>query len=216
MTTRGETGARVLGIVVCVLLALAVRVIGSARAELAEAREIDGRGDPALAVSHYRRAARMYAPLSPYPEEALGRLAEIGTEAEEAGDTDLALSAWRSIRGATLGSRSFHIPYENRLHEADHHIAALMARLPPPPVDVRRSVEEREAAHLALLEADVGPAPLPSLVALLGLATWITAAFLFATRAFGDDDKIIVREARRWAGAFLVGLCLFAEGLWLA
>lgn len=216
MTSRGETAARVLGIVLVVLLALSVRVIGSARAELAEARALDGHGDPALAVSHYRRAARMYAPFSPYPEEALARLAEIGIEAEADGDIDLALSAWRSIRGATLGSRSFYVPYEERLHEADRHIASLMAHLPPPPIELRRSVEEREAAHLALLEADVGPAPLPSVVALLGLATWIASAFFFATRAFGDDDKIVPREARRWGGAFIVGLGLFVMGLWLA
>ncbi len=216
MTSRGETAARVSAVVLVVLLALAVRVIGGARAELAEARALDGHGDPALAISHYRRAARWYAPFSPYPEEALARLAEIGTQAEEAGDTDLALSAWRSIRAATLGSRSFYVPHEERLHDADRHIAALMARLPPPPIEVRRTVEEREAAHLALLEAEVGPSPLPSLLALIGLGPWIAAAVLFATRAFGDDDKIVSREARRWGGVFLVGMVLFVLGLWLA
>jgi hypothetical protein len=216
MNGRGETIVRVSAVVAVVLLALAVRVIGGARAELAEARALDGHGDPAVAISHYRRAARWYAPLSPYPEEALARLAEIGTHAEDAGDTDLALSAWRSIRAATLGSRSFYVPYEDRLHEADRHIAALMARLPPPPIEVRRSVEEREAAHLALLEAEVGPSPFASFAALVGLGTWIAAAFLFATRAFGDDDKIVSREARRWGGVFLGGMVLFLVGLWLA
>jgi len=216
MRARADTAARIAAVVLVVLLALAVRVIGGARAELAEARALDGHGDPAVAVSHYRRAARWYAPFSPYPEAALSRLAEIGAQAETEGDTDLALSAWRSIRAATLGSRSFYVPHEERLHEADRHIAALMARLPPPPIEVRRSVEEREAAHLALLEADVGPAPFPSLVALLGLATWIASAFFFATRAFGDDDKIVPREARRWVGAFVVGLAMFAIGLWSA
>jgi hypothetical protein len=216
MTSPGETAARIAVVALVILLGLAVRVIGSARGELTEARAIDGRGETAQAVSHYRRAARYYAPFSPYPEEALTRLAEIGTEAEEAGDTDLALSAWRSIRAATLGSRSFFIPYEDRLHEADRHIAALMARLPPPPIEVRRSVEEREAAHLALLEEDVGPGALASLVALVGLATWIAAAFLFATRAFTGDDKLVPREARTWGGVFLVGLALFVIGLWLA
>lgn len=216
MKSRSDTAARVAVVALVILLALAVRVIGSARAELAEARTIDGRGETAQAVAHYRRAARWYAPLSPYPDEALTRLAEIGADAERAGDVDLALSAWRSIRAATLGSRSFYIPYEDRLHEADHHIAALMARLPPPPIDVRRSVEEREAAHLALLEADAGPSALPSLVAIVGLATWIAAAFLFATRAFGDDDQLVPREARRWGGVFALGLGLFVIGLWLA
>lgn len=216
MSRRGETALRVAGVALVVLLALAVRVIGSARTELAEAQELDGRGETARAVAHYRRAARWYAPFSPYPEQALARLAEIGSEAEADADTELALSAWRSIRAATLGARSFYVPHQARLHEADRHIAALMASLPPPPIDVRRTPEEREAADLALLEADSGPTPLPSLVALVGLGTWIAAAFLFATRAFGDDDKMIPREARRWAGVFALGLGLFALGLWLA
>ncbi len=216
MKAGGETAARIAGIALVVLLALAVRVIGSARAELAEARALDGHGDTALSISHYRRAARWYAPFSPYPEEALGRLAQIGDEAESSGDVDLALSAWRSIRAATLGSRSFYVPYEHRLHEANRHIASLMAQMPPPPIELRRTIAEREAAHLALLEADTGPAAFPSVVALFGLAMWIAAAFLFATRAFGDDDKLVPREARTWGGAFIVGLGLFAIGLWLA
>lgn len=216
MSARGETVLRVAGVVLVVLLALAVRVIGSARAELAEARALDGHGDPALAVSHYRRAARWYAPLSPYPEEALTRLREIGAEAERTGDVDLALSSWRSIRAATLGSRSFYVPYEDRLHEADDHIAALMARLPPPPIDARLSEEQREAAHLTLLEADVGPAPLPSLVALIGLGTWIAAAFFFATRAFDNEDRLVAKEARKWGAAFVIGMGLFVVGLFLA
>jgi hypothetical protein len=216
MSARVETALRAFGVVLVVLLALAVRVIGSARAELAEARALDGHGDPALTISHYRRAARWYAPLSPYPEQALARLAEIGTQAEHDGDTDLALSAWRSVRAATLGSRSFYVPYEDRLHEADRHIAALMAALPPPPIDARQSVAQREAAHLALLEADPGPALLPSVAALVGLATWIAAAFAFATRAFDDEDRLLAREARTWGAAFVVGMVLFVAGLFLA
>ena len=216
MSSRIEATLRALGVVLVVLLALAVRVIGSSRAELAEARALDGHGDPAIAVSHYRRAARWYAPLSPYPEQALARLSEIGAQAEHDGDVDLALSAWRSIRAATLGARSFYVPYEDRLREADRHIASLMAALPPPPVDARSSPEQREAAHLALLEEDPGPAPLPSLAALVGLATWIAAAFAFATRAFDDEDRVVPREARTWGAAFCVGMALFVLGLFLA
>ena len=45
MKAGGETAARIAGIALVVLLALAVRVIGSARAELAEARALDGHGE---------------------------------------------------------------------------------------------------------------------------------------------------------------------------
>jgi hypothetical protein len=203
-------------VVLAVLVLLAVRVSSSARSELDEARSLDGRGDRVSSIAHYRRAARMIVPLAPTSEEALTRLATIGTEAEEAGDLDLALSAWRSIRAAILGSRSFYVPFRDRLEEADRHIAHLMAQQPAAPIEASASPEEREAAHLALLEAEVGPSPWWSLVALAGLATWVSAAFLFATRAFGDDDALVPREARRWAGVFVVGFFFFALGLSLA
>ncbi len=213
MKRARETALVVLGVVAVVLAVLAARVVATSRAELAEARLAEEHGERAVAVAHYRRAARMDAPFSPYSAEALERLADLGSEAEDEGDVELALSAWRSIRAATLGSRSFYVPHAESLREADEHIARLMAAQPPPAMDARLSVEEREAAHLALLEAEVGPRPLASLVAIVGLVTWIAAAFLFATRALADGDALVPREARRWAGVFVLGLGMFVVGL---
>ena len=216
MTRGRETALVALGVVGVVLAVLAVRVIGISRAELAEGHDAEARGEPAVAIGHYRRAARMDVPFAPSPVEAIDRLADLGSDAEDAGDVELALSAWRSIRAATLGSRSFYVPHAERLREADQHIARLMAAQPPPAMDARLSVQEREAAHLALLEADVGPSPLASLLAILGLVTWVAAALLFATRALGEGDELVPREARRWAGVFALGLGMFVVGLYWA
>jgi hypothetical protein len=212
--TRAVT--RGAGVVLVVLLVLGVRVALSSRAELTQADELAGRGDVAASVAHYRRAARWYVPFGPSSEAALDALAEIGSDAENAGDTQLALSAYRSIRAAALGSRSFYVPHAERLREANEHIAELMASLPPPPIEAGSTVDERRAAHLALLEASVGPSPGWSFVALAGLTTWVVAAYLFATRAFGEDDRLVGREARRWGTLFLAGICLFVLGLGLA
>lgn len=216
MTASRQTALRIAAVVLAVLVLFAVRVSSSARSELAEARSLEAQGDRAASVAHYRRAARMTVPLAPTSDEALARLAAIGAEAEGAGDSDLALSAWRSVRAAILGSRSFYVPARDRLEEADRHIAHLMAQQPAAPIEASASPEEREAAHLALLEAEVGPSPGWSIVALVGLAMWISAAFLFATRAFGEDDALVPREARKWAGVFVVGFFFFALGLSLA
>ncbi len=207
---------RGLGVALVVLMVLAVRVAVSSRRELVQGDELSGRGDVAASVAHYRRAARWYVPFGPSSEAGLDALARIGSDAEAEGDTALALSAYRSIRAAAIGSRSFYVPHADRLRDADEHIAALMASLPPPPIEASSSTEERRDAHLALLEAPVGPSPGWSVIALLGLATWVLGAFLFATRAFGDDDRLVAREARRWGTLFVAGLCLFVLGLGLA
>jgi hypothetical protein len=211
-----RAASRAVGLVLVLLVVIAVRVALSSRAELAQGEELSARGDVEASVAHYRRAARWYVPFGPSNEAALDALERIGHDAETAGDLQLALSAYRSIRAASLGSRSFYVPYADRLHAADEHIASLMARLPPPPIDAGTTEDERRDAHLALLEAPVGPSPWWSIVALVGLGTWVASAFLFATRAFGDDDRLVGREARRWGTLFLVGLCMFVLGLGLA
>jgi hypothetical protein len=210
LATRG------LGLVLVVLTILAARVVLSSRAELAQAEELSARGDVEASVAHYRRAARWYVPFGPSSEAALDALERIGAAAEARGDTALALAAYRSIRAAALGSRSFYVPHADRLREANERIAALMASLPPPPIEAGSTEEERREAHLALLEAPVGPSPGWSVIALVGLATWILAAFLFATRGVGDDDRLVGREARMWGALFAFGLCLFVLGLGLA
>src|SRR4029079_17355177 len=73
--------------------AFAVRVVTSAKAELRAGDDYRAHGQLEPALVHYRRAARWYAPGSPYHVQALRKLGAIGADAEKAGDTDLALSA---------------------------------------------------------------------------------------------------------------------------
>jgi hypothetical protein len=207
---------RSLGIVGVLVLVLAVRVVSAARGELAEADGLRARGETAAALTHYRRAARWYAPGNPYCSEALTRLAEIGAAAEEAGDPELALAAYRSMRGAILGARSFYVPHGDRLELADARIATLLASLPPPAIDAGRSPEERRAEHLALLRDVPRPALGWSLLALLGLATWIASSFGFVQLAIDEEDRLIAGAARIWGTAWLAGFGSFVLGLALA
>ena len=54
-----------------ILAALVIRVVTSSARELAHGEALEARGDLPAAVVHYRRAARFYAPASPYHVEAL-------------------------------------------------------------------------------------------------------------------------------------------------
>lgn len=209
-------GGKVAAIAGVVLLVLAFRVVTSSRAELEEAARMRASGQREAAVVHYRRAARWYAPGNPYSEAALSELGEIGREAEEAGDTELALSAWRAIRAAIMSSRSFYTPHEDRLRAANARIASLMSSLPPPPIDAGKSREALEREHLELLSETTRPSVPWTLVLLLGFAAWVAGAFAFVTRAIDDEDRLVPAQARFWGTVILVGFGLFVLGMSLA
>jgi hypothetical protein len=215
-------GSRVRGWVRGLLLAavllgaFAVRVVTSAASELRAGDDYRAHGQLEPAVVHYRRAARWYAPGSPYHVEALGRLGAIGADAEKRGDTDLALSAYRAIRAAIMSTRSFYIPERARLEAADERIASLMAALPAPPMDAGKSREQLRAEHLALLAADPGPSVLWSIVLLFGFGVWVAGAFAFTMRAIDDEDRFIKSEVLRCGAMIVLGFGLFVLGLSLA
>jgi hypothetical protein len=204
-------------VVVAVLFgAVAVRVVTGSKAELELAERHEKDGDVDAAVVHYRRAARWYAPLSPFHVHALAALGRIGAEAEQKGDVELALSAYRAVRSAILSTRSFYVPEHERLDAANKRIAALMAGLPPPQMDAGKSREQLEREHLALLELDPDPKLGWTLLLLLGFAAWVAGAFVFTLRAIDSEDRFIRGEAMRWGAMIVVGFALFVLGLAMA
>ena len=196
--------------------AFAVRVVTSAAAELRAGDAYRVHGQLEAALVHYRRAARWYAPGSPYHVQALSKLGAIGAQAERDGDSELALSAYRAIRAAIMSTRSFYIPERARLVAADERIATLMAAQPAPPMDAGKSRAQLRAEHLALLSEDPGPSVLWSIVLLIGFAAWVFGAFAFTMRAIDDEDRFIRREVLRWGAVIAIGFGLFVLGLSLA
>jgi hypothetical protein len=197
-------------------VAFSVRVVSSSAAELRVADRYRARGELEAAVVHYRRAARWYAPGSPFHLEALAHLAAIGAQAERRGDRELALSAYRAVRAAIMSTRSFYVPTPSRLRAADERIASLMAFQPAPPMDAGKSHEQLRREHLALLEADSDPKLLWTLVLLCGFAGWVGGAFAFTMRAIDAQDRFVPREALCWGAVVVVGFGLFVLGMSLA
>ena len=219
MTTVATTAtrtARGFGIAAVLLSVLLLRVLSSARQELHEADALLAQSDVDGAIVHYRRAARWYAPGSPYHVEALERLGQIAREAEAKTDIELALRAERAIRAAILATRSFYVPEQARLRSADEHIAMLMAEQPPPGMDAGKSKAQLRAEHLALLEHDPSPSVLWTFVLLIGFASWVSAAFVFSVRAIDEQDRWVPEQAKKWGAVILVGFGLFVLGMALA
>jgi hypothetical protein len=214
--SRLRIGLRGLAIAALVIGTLAARVVYSARTELTAARQAADEGNLDSAIAHYRRAARYYAPGSPYHVVALVQLEALGRAAEAAGDETRSLAAYRSIRGSILAARSFYVPERERLAAADRRIAALMADQPAPGVDAGKSKAQLYAEHLALLEASPDPNLLWTLVLLGGFAAFVGAAFAFSVRAIDAEDRLVTASAVRWGAVLVVGLGLFVLGLSLA
>jgi hypothetical protein len=213
---RVRTLLKVFALVAFVWSVVALRVVSSARQELIEADSCRARADIDCAIVHYRRAGRWYAPGSPYHVRALQHLAELGQQAEQQGDSERALLAYRSLRGAIMATRSIYMPEPARLKAANQRIAALMSELPAPGMDAGKSKAQLQREHLALLEAVPGPNVFWTCVLLSGFFGWVAAAFAFSARAIDEDDRWVVPEARRWGALIALGFGLFVLGMALA
>ncbi len=211
-----STLARLAGILLVVMIVLAAKVAVAGRAELDEALRAEAAGELDVAITHHRRAVRWFLPVAPWADVSLERLLAIGAQAEEGGDTALALSAYRSVRAGVMAGRSLWTPRSEALRRADERIAHLMASGDAPPIDARLSASEREARYLAMLEEDRDPVIGWALLSLLGFGLWILGAYRVLTRAIDRDDRVVQTELRTWGTLFVLGFGCFALGLALA
>lgn len=204
---------RLLAVSAVVVVVVAVRVLVDSRAELARAEARRSAGDFESALAHYRRAARMYVPFSPYVTSALDAMESMAETEERGGQVERALFAWRQVRAGILAAQSFYVPHSDRLDRANRRIADLTAELPPPPIDAGKSREDLRLEHLDLLERARGPSVFFSWLAVAGWIGWITSAFGFLRHGIDGEDRIRRPAATRWATAFGVGFALFTLGL---
>jgi len=200
------------------------RVVLSSRAAYMEGHAAEKRAlaatDPARrnlaledAVERYRRAARWYAPGNGYVSRSLEALRRIARLAERHGDRKTALLAYRAIRRAILGSRSFYTPHSDHLGPANKNIARLSALAQGGKTAGADQLRRYEAWHLAQVRRSTAPSVGWSILAILGFFTWVTGAFLFIYRAITPEDRLINRQALIWAGVILAGLILWLTGL---
>lgn len=194
-------------------MVIAFRVVYLSHDELVRGDAALERDEREVAVAHYRRAIRWFAPLSPYPVRAIDRLERLAELAELEGDASLALGCHRSIRAGLMAARSVYAPHGVSLDRANRNIARIVAHGPRPPMDAARDVASLEAEHLRMLESTRRPSLFFVVLALAGFGTWVLAAHAFATRAIDDDDRIVSRPARLYAAVFVTGFLLFVVGL---
>lgn len=213
LTAATVRAALVVGLV---LGGLTLRAWVSCSEELTLAEQQRQAGSLESAIDHYRRAAVWYFPGNVRAREALESLYAIGAEAQERGDATLALSAYRSLHGATMSARHLSTPGDDLRARADEEIATLMAEGSVPPIDANRSRDERRRVYLDMLRADRDVRAGWALLALAGFGVWVGSAASFLARALDETGALVAREARGWGTGFVLGLGLFVLGLALA
>jgi hypothetical protein len=205
------------GLVIIALAALVLwRVASEARTELAAARAYRDDDRPLLAVEHYRRAIRWSLPLSPHTVEAVSALESIAAQLEEDGDVAGALLAWRSLSGGLAATRSLYTGSNPARENASDQIARLVTLDRSARIDASLSAEQLTADHRRLLSEEISPDPWWGTLLLLGMAIWVGALALLATRGFDSTGRFRWASARGPIWGALAGFVSLALGLLFA
>lgn len=196
------------------LTIVVVRLLVDARTAFQNGAAAEQKGETALAIRHYLDAGRLYVPGSPFTRDALDRLDAIAVTAVTTGDYATARAAFEAERAAMLGTRSFYTPFASRLPDLERRLARLLAATEEPAATA--TFEERTNWHAERLAERPQPKTAWVLLALLGLATWVTSTVMFFRQ--GLDARLGPKRlpAVLAASGFVVGLVLFLVSLRLA
>ncbi len=85
------------------------------------------KGDFMVALTGYESAIRMYLPFTCRVEQSAQQIWKLAGGAEQRGDTDLALTGYRSLRSAFYGVRWLRQPGQDWIDRCDRKIAQLVA-----------------------------------------------------------------------------------------
>ncbi len=195
-------------LVVVILLMIMSRVyLGSAveyrRAVAAEKYEkID------LAIAHYGRSIKWYAPMSPWGKRSLTALWDIGQKYWAMGDADTAIFAINTLRSSIYSARGPFTPFKGWISRADAWLASNVPAAHP----------ETDSERIAeLLSREPSPNRLWSFLVGAGFIGWILAVFAFIFTVLpGPNETIKSRRAVFVGFLVVVFYALWIVGLYLA
>jgi hypothetical protein len=96
-------------------------------AQFAKGEQAQARGDAIAAISGYASAIHMYTPGSSIVETAATRLWSLGESLEQAGKTERARIAYRSLRSSCYAIRGLTSPGAQWIARCDEKLAKLAA-----------------------------------------------------------------------------------------
>jgi hypothetical protein len=201
---------------VALLGSAALRVGMEGRAELLASDTAWSAGDAAAATVHARRAASAFVPAAAHVARAYRRLREIAAQSEARGDPEAALFAWRAIRAAAIGSRSWLTSHDVERAQADAAISRISPGVRAASLPARQTpAAETSRAYLALMSVDAAPSLAWGALFLAGAGLWVVGGVRLARRGFDAEGRLQAREARTAAVLAVAGLAAWFAGLLL-
>jgi hypothetical protein len=187
--------------IAAMLLILGPLIVRAAIEGRAELRAADEASTTEQAIVHLGRAARWRLPVADHDEQARERLEQIADEAEQAGDDALALSAWRELRGALLGTRTGSVVDREQLERANLGIVRAMLEI----ADAAGELGDGERWR-AELEAAPATDGVGTRFAALCFALWCVTLIGFVVHGIGGQGRWLRRPGLWWAGVNLASL----------
>lgn len=196
-----------------VVAALAGRAVFAGRAALAAGDAAVAAGRPVDAIGAWEAAARWYLPGAGHVGEAYARLITFARA-----EPVHALRAWRAVRSAAHATRGLWTPHAEDLAAADAAIAQLSANDPDGALVAGDTNAARVAWHAARLAATSAARPGGGALALvvLGIAAWIAGAGWVIRRGIAGDGALQRRAALTGAVVSVLGIVVWAAGLYTA
>src|SRR5215510_11639611 len=166
---------RVVGLLVAFVVILYAKVTYNASQDFALAEEAYTRSEYKVAITHYERTIKWYAPLSTVVQRAVARLWQLGTDAEASGELFLALEAYQTLRSSLYAVQSFYIPYQSWIPKSEERIAPLLAKTKTDAEAGEDRLAQDTARFAAQLQRHVGPYLGWSVLVEIGFLGWVGA-----------------------------------------
>jgi len=198
------------------LVAASVRLVAEGRAELAMSDACSAKADSMGAIAHARAAAAAYVPGASHQDLAYRKLRSIAEESEAKGDTEAALFAWRSIRAASIGSRSLFTPRTRERETAGIAVARLSAALQAGTAPAQKAGGPTTRTRTDSLSLDLPPQLPWSALVVAGVALWVAGGVWLTARGWDGEGRLRAGALRKPLALAVAGAVVWLLGLWLA
>jgi hypothetical protein len=206
----------VLGSVVLVMAMLGINVSLNARQALHHGETAYQSGKSNEAIMHYERAIKWYTPLSPWVRQAVERLWDLGSAAEQRDDLSVALQAYQALRSSLYAVQSFYLPYRHWIPKSEAKIAVLMARTAQTEGQDSTKLAQDTARFARMLQRDTAPNLGGSILTEIGFFGWVGATVGLLWCAVGRHGAWAWRQGLLWGSGISVGFAAWVVGMLLA
>ena len=165
------------------------------------------------AITFFDRSIHWYTPFNPYVERSAERLWNIGNNAEQKGDTKLALIAFRTIRGGFYSTHSFYKPGREWIKKCDTQINQLMRpelRKRGSPVSSRM-----KGGYITERQKDPSPSIFWTIFLEVGFLGWIGSVMGFIIFILGrkEEPKFSIFSSFVWITLTSIFFALWIIGM---